>query len=85
MEENRKIEIRTWRQIGMYILREKNILSLKTIGRYFGGRNHATIIHASDRIQDLIDSNDPIVMEKFAKLSDIIHIKPSNRKPYGKA
>lgn len=85
MEENRKIEIRTWRQIGMYIIREKKILSLKSIGKFFGGRNHATVIHASDRIQDLIDSNDPIVMEKFAKLTNIIHIKPSNRKPYGKA
>lgn len=83
MEDNRKIEIRTWRQIGMYIMRKKNIMSLKTIGRQFGGRNHATVIHASERIQDLIDSNDPIVMEKFAKLSHIIHICPSNKKPYG--
>ena len=37
----------TWpRQIGMYLSRELTDQTLPTIGRHFGGRNHATVLHA---------------------------------------
>ncbi len=37
------------RQIGMYLARELTDQSLPTIGRHFGGRNHATVLHAWKR------------------------------------
>ena len=37
------------RQIGMYLSRELTDQSLPTIGRHFGGRNHATVLHAWKR------------------------------------
>ncbi len=37
----------TWpRQIAMYLARELTSESLPTIGRYFGGRDHTTVLHA---------------------------------------
>ena len=37
------------RQIGMYLSRELTDQTLPTIGRHFGGRNHATVLHAWKR------------------------------------
>ncbi len=82
---SRKMEIRIWRQIGMYICCQKKFTSLSEIGKYFGHRDHSTSINARDKIQDLIDSNDPIVVEKMKLLNSLTHLQPSNRKPYGKA
>ena len=37
----------TWpRQVAMYLARELTEASLPAIGREFGGRNHATVLHA---------------------------------------
>lgn len=43
------------RQIAMYMAKEFTTLSLKTIGYHFGGRDHSTVIHAIQTINDLID------------------------------
>ncbi len=45
------------RQIAMYIVRELTDYSLPKIGEEFGGRDHSTVIHACDKIQDLIKSD----------------------------
>lgn len=42
------------RQVGMYISRELTSLSLKEIGTKFGGRDHTTVLHAYDKITNLI-------------------------------
>ena len=39
------------RHIGMYLCRELTDLSLPEIGRYFGGRDHSTVIHACKQIE----------------------------------
>ena len=39
------------RHIGMYICREMTDLSFPEIGRYFGGRDHSTVIHACKQIE----------------------------------
>ncbi len=46
VSQNRTTRL-TWpRQIGMYLSRELTDQTLPTIGRHFGGRNHATVLHA---------------------------------------
>jgi chromosomal replication initiator protein len=40
------------RQIAMYLCRELTNLSLPKIGDEFGGRDHTTVLHACDKIQD---------------------------------
>ncbi|HHY46245.1 MAG TPA: chromosomal replication initiator protein DnaA [Firmicutes bacterium] len=40
------------RQIAMYLARELTEASLPKIGEEFGGRDHSTVIHACEKIQD---------------------------------
>ena len=41
------------RQIAMFLTKEYTELSLKAIGYHFGGRDHSTVIHAIQTINDL--------------------------------
>ncbi|HGF8173551.1 chromosomal replication initiator protein DnaA [Enterococcus faecium] len=45
------------RQIAMYLARELTDNSLPKIGAEFGGKDHTTVIHAHEKIQQLIDSS----------------------------
>ena len=62
------------RQIAMYLCRELTELSLLQIGEEFGGRDHTTVIHAYDKINDL-KNTDPIVEKS---INDIIYKLKSN-------
>jgi len=46
------------RQIAMYISRELTTLSLPEIGAYFGGRDHTTVIHACNKVNNNIKSKE---------------------------
>lgn len=46
------------RQIAMYLSRELTTNSLPKIGNEFGGRDHTTVMHAYDKIQEQINTND---------------------------
>lgn len=52
--KTRKQEIVNARQIAMYLTKELTNASLKTIGLHFGGRDHSTVIHAYQTIEDSI-------------------------------
>ncbi len=39
------------RQIGMYLTRKLTDLTLESIGKYFGGRHHTTVLHACEKIE----------------------------------
>ncbi len=45
------------RQIAMYLSRELTDLSLPQIGKAFGGRDHTTVIHAHDKINNELNEN----------------------------
>jgi chromosomal replication initiator protein len=48
------------RQIAMYLVREMTSYSLPEIGDYFGGRNHATVIHSCQKIKNGLEKNQHI-------------------------
>jgi chromosomal replication initiator protein len=48
----RKREVLEPRQIFMWILRNKTTISLKKIGQICGGRDHSTVIHACQLVDD---------------------------------
>ena len=52
-EKNRRKEVALCRQVAMYITKTLSNYSLKTIGLHFGGRDHTTVIHAIQHIEDL--------------------------------
>jgi chromosomal replication initiator protein len=45
------------RQIGMYITRSITELSLADIGAKFGGRDHTTVLHACQKIENLMQTD----------------------------
>jgi len=51
-DKTRKKEIVLARQIAMYLAKDLTLSSLKTIGLHFGGRDHSTVIHACNSIED---------------------------------
>ncbi len=56
--DTRKREIVRARQIAMYFAKKHTQHSLKSIGLHFGGRDHSTVIHANNTVDDRMDSND---------------------------
>ena len=60
------------RQIAMYLCRELTDESLPKIGRAFGGRDHSTVMHATAKIANLINSDRDV----FNQIHEITyHIK----------
>ena len=66
-EKNRMKEVAHCRQVAMYISKKITNNSLKTIGLYFGGRDHSTVIHAIKTVENLQKSD-------FSVLKDINNI-----------
>jgi len=53
----RKKEIVIARQVAMYFSKDFTNNSLKSIGFHFGGRDHSTVIHAVQSVNDMIDTD----------------------------
>ena len=56
-EKNRKKEIVMARQVAMYLSKKLTKSSLKTIGLHFGGRDHSTVIHAFNSVEQQLDDD----------------------------
>jgi len=54
--KSRKRELVTARQIAMYFAKKYTNHSLKSIGYYFGGRDHSTVIHALQTVNNILDT-----------------------------
>ena len=65
--KTRKREVVQARQVAMYFSKQLTQHSLKTIGLHFGGRDHSTVIHANQSVEDHIDTN-----PKFAEMIEEI-------------
>ena len=57
--KTRKQEVVIARQVAMYLAKELTSASLKTIGLHFGGRDHSTVIHAYQTVEDEMRIDDP--------------------------
>ncbi|MEX0884396.1 MAG: helix-turn-helix domain-containing protein, partial [Cyclobacteriaceae bacterium] len=55
--KTRKKEIVIARQVAMYFSKEFTNHSLKSIGYHFGGRDHSTVIHAVQSVNDLMETD----------------------------
>ena len=53
----RKKEIVIARQVAMYFSKDYTNNSLKSIGFHFGGRDHSTVIHGVQAVNDMIDTD----------------------------
>jgi chromosomal replication initiator protein len=56
-EKTRKREVVQARQLSMFLAKQFTKNSLKVIGKHFGGRDHSTVIHSCQAVQDLIDTD----------------------------
>jgi chromosomal replication initiator protein len=71
--KSRKKEIVIARQIAMYFAKEYTGFSLKSIGYHFGGRDHSTVIHAIQTVNDMMSEKKELKMyiddlrKKFSK------------------
>lgn len=72
--KTRKQEIVNARQIAMYLCKELTSCSLKTIGLHFGGRDHSTVIHAYQTVEDL-SNTDPKYRSLVQQLKSKIELR----------
>ncbi|MEO1769145.1 chromosomal replication initiator protein DnaA [Enterococcus sp. AZ071] len=59
------------RQIAMYLSREMTDSSLPKIGAEFGGKDHTTVIHAHEKIAQLI-KNDTSIQQEVAEIKNLL-------------
>ena len=63
LKQSRKKEYVNPRQIAMYIIRRELETSLPSIGEFFGGRDHTTVIHAIDKVERIIKEKSNLKQE----------------------
>lgn len=59
------------RQIAMYLSREMTDSSLPKIGAEFGGKDHTTVIHAHEKIHQLMET-DATIQNEIAEIKSIL-------------
>jgi chromosomal replication initiator protein len=69
--KSKQQEIVHARHTAMYLSKELTSSSLQTIGAHFGGRNHATVIHACRCIEESIN-NDPGFKDKIEQIKEML-------------
>jgi len=75
-EKTRKREIVQARQLSMFLAKQFTKNSLKVIGKHFGGRDHSTVIHSCQAVQDMMDT-DKKFKESVADLQKKIQLSIS--------
>ncbi len=57
---DRRQEVVLPRQVAMYLLREEANFSLPKIGQALGGRDHTTVMHACQKVTDMLERDDKL-------------------------
>ncbi|MGN0342273.1 MAG: chromosomal replication initiator protein DnaA [Roseburia sp.] len=70
ISKSRSSDIAKPRQIAMYLCKNMTDISLETIGSLLGGRDHSTVIHGVNKIEEEVSSN-----ESTSNLIEIIKKK----------
>lgn len=63
VKQSRKKEYVKPRQIAMYLMRKELDTSFPSIGDFFGGRDHTTVMHAVEKIQQMINQKESFKQE----------------------
>lgn len=61
------------RQIAMYLSREMTNYSLPELGGYFGGKDHTTVLHACNKIREMVSNNtevDALINQLVVKIKE---------------
>ena len=66
------------RQVAIHLARELTTASLPAIGRAFGGRNHATVLHACKRVSNRLTSDGKAV-EDLSAITEALSERPDDR------
>lgn len=77
LSKKRNKELVHPRQVAMYLCRKLTDASFPQIGSQFGGRDHTTVMHASDKIENLLSSDQELekAIENLIKKIDPSYIK----------
>ena len=59
------------RKIAMYLSRELTDNSLPKIGADFGGKDHTTVIHAHEKIQQLLEK-DATIQNEVSEIKNLL-------------
>lgn len=65
--KTRKHEVVVPRQVAMYLAKQLTPLSLKSIGLHFGGRDHTTVLHSIQMVEDYL-TTDPAIAQAVEQL-----------------
>ena len=71
--KNRSRSFAVPRQIAMYLARKLTRASTTEIGRRFGGKDHSTVIHSTNKIENLLktDLSLPATIETLERKIDL--------------
>jgi chromosomal replication initiator protein len=75
--KTRKREIVEARQVAMYYLKSLTIMTLREVGELFGGRDHSTVIHARQTVEDLM-TTDRAYKAKIEEVEAILNVREFN-------
>ncbi len=78
VSSSRAAKIAWPRQVAIYLIRQLTSTSLQTIGDAFGGRNHATVLHACKRVEERA-SVDPEVDSELRHLKQRVLADKNDR------
>jgi chromosomal replication initiator protein len=60
VSRRRTKEVTVPRQVAMYLMREILDIPLTRIGDHFGGRDHSTVIHSINKVEEQMDHDDAV-------------------------
>lgn len=63
LKQSRKKEYVKPRQIAMYLIRKELDNSFPSIGDFFGGRDHTTVMHAVEKVGKMMQTQEPFKQE----------------------